>query len=109
MMFKLPSLRNVAETDPYFHDGQTQSFSEAVQMIAKHQLGQIHSATETGKIVVFLKAITVIVDTNYVKEPQAAKTSRALPTTKAVRDLYGASMLSLRGTPHVVVCACMKA
>ncbi|MEE2643374.1 MAG: hypothetical protein VYD19_00445 [Myxococcota bacterium] len=69
MMFKVPSLRNVAETGPYFHDGQTQSLSEAVQMMAKHQLGQNLSSAETGKIVAFLKALTGTVDANYIKEP----------------------------------------
>jgi cytochrome c peroxidase len=58
MMFKVPSLRNVEKTAPYFHDGQTASLDEAVKMMARHQLGQELSDEDTKSIVAFLKSLT---------------------------------------------------
>ena len=40
MMFKVPSLRNIEKTGPYFHDGQTADLSTAVKMMAEYQLGK---------------------------------------------------------------------
>ncbi len=39
-VFKVPSLRNVAKTAPYFHDGSVETLDEAIRLMAKHQLGQ---------------------------------------------------------------------
>lgn len=39
-VFKVPSLRNIAQTGPYFHDGSVKSLDEAIKLMAKHQLGQ---------------------------------------------------------------------
>jgi cytochrome c peroxidase len=38
--FKVPSLRNVAQTAPYFHDGSVSTLGQAVQLMARHQLGK---------------------------------------------------------------------
>jgi len=40
LMFKVPSLRNVEKTGPYFHNGQTATLKEAISMMADHQLGK---------------------------------------------------------------------
>jgi cytochrome c peroxidase len=56
--FKVPSLRNVAETGPYFHDGSVSDLSSAVTLMAKHQLGRDLSDQDTASIVTFLKALT---------------------------------------------------
>lgn len=40
--FKVPSLRNVTKTAPYFHDGSVETLDEAIRLMAKHQLGQGH-------------------------------------------------------------------
>ena len=55
--FKVPSLRNVAMTSPYFHDGRTASLDEAVKMMARYQLGQPVSEEEVMKIVAFLSSL----------------------------------------------------
>jgi len=55
--FKVPSLRNVAKTAPYFHDGRTSSLSEAVKMMARYQLGRPVTETEVMKIVAFLNSL----------------------------------------------------
>jgi cytochrome c peroxidase len=40
--FKVPSLRNIAHTGPYFHDGSVETLDEAIRLMAKHQLGRDH-------------------------------------------------------------------
>ena len=56
--FKVPSLRNVALTPPYFHDGSTQTLEEAVGIMAKYQLGRTISEEEIDLIVKFLHTLT---------------------------------------------------
>ncbi|MCB1986199.1 MAG: cytochrome-c peroxidase [Burkholderiales bacterium] len=41
-VFKVPSLRNIAKTAPYFHDGSVETLDEAIRLMAKHQLGMDH-------------------------------------------------------------------
>ena len=57
-MFKVPTLRNVELTAPYFHDGSANSLEEAVRMMAKYQLGRKLSSEEVELIVAFLKTLT---------------------------------------------------
>ncbi len=56
--FKVPSLRNVEKTGPYFHDGSIKTLPEAVKIMASYQLGRELSDEDTNKIVVFLKSLT---------------------------------------------------
>ncbi|TGM05032.1 cytochrome-c peroxidase [Leptospira jelokensis] len=56
-VFKVPSLRNITLTGPYFHDGKVATIEEAVQKMAYHQLGINLSEEETKKIVVFLGSL----------------------------------------------------
>jgi cytochrome c peroxidase len=57
-MFKVPTLRNVELTYPYFHDGSAQTLSEAVDTMARHQLGKKFSREENAQLVAFLKTLT---------------------------------------------------
>ncbi len=56
--FKVPSLRNVAMTPPYFHDGSVADLSKAVLIMGKLQLNTDLSDREVGEIVAFLKSLT---------------------------------------------------
>ncbi len=56
--FKVPTLRNVALTAPYFHNGSVATLEEAVKVMAKVQLGKDLSKDETDDIVAFLNALT---------------------------------------------------
>jgi len=56
--FKVPTLRNVALTYPYFHDGEAETLTEAVDVMGRLQLGKKFSAEENAKIVAFLKTLT---------------------------------------------------
>lgn len=57
-VFKVPSLRNVALTSPYFHDGSVQTLPEAVDRMAYHQLGMEIRRKDRDAIVAFLKAMS---------------------------------------------------
>ena len=58
MMFKVPSLRNVAKTEPYFHDGSVKTLNEAVSIMAEYQLGRKLTPEQVGDIVAFLNSLT---------------------------------------------------
>jgi cytochrome c peroxidase len=57
-VFKVPSLRNVAMTAPYFHDGSVGSLSDAVKIMAKVQLGKDMPAEDVKAIAAFLESLT---------------------------------------------------
>ncbi|QVM92101.1 c-type cytochrome [Pseudomonas entomophila] len=57
-VFKVPSLRNVAMTAPYFHDGSAATLEEAVQVMFKYQLGRVPSEEDLKLIVLFLRTLT---------------------------------------------------
>lgn len=57
-VFKVPSLRNVAVTAPYFHDGSARTLEEAVDVMFKYQLGRIPSGEDKTLIIKFLKTLT---------------------------------------------------
>lgn len=56
--FKVPSLRNVVRTAPYFHDGSVPKLEDAVRAMAQYQLGQNLSDGEVDSIVTFLDTLT---------------------------------------------------
>ena len=56
--FKVPTLRNVELTYPYFHDGGAVSLKSAVEVMGRIQLGRMFSDEENAKIVAFLKTLT---------------------------------------------------
>lgn len=56
--FKVPSLRNVELTYPYFHDGAVDTLAEAVNIMGRVQLGSRFSPEENAYIVAFLRTLT---------------------------------------------------
>ena len=57
-LFKVPTLRNVELTYPYFHDGAAFTLREAVDMMGRIQLGREYTPDENARIVAFLKTLT---------------------------------------------------
>lgn len=57
-MFRVPTLRNIALTAPYFHNGAVNSLEEAVRIMAKSQLNKKLKSSEVKSIVAFLEALT---------------------------------------------------
>ena len=57
-VFKVPSLRNVALTAPYFHDGSAKTLDDAVDIMFRYQLGRIGSKQDKEDIIKFLNTLT---------------------------------------------------
>ncbi len=57
-VFKVPSLRNIALTAPYMHDGRVTTLKDAVELMTKYQLGRYMELGDTEAIVAFLKSLT---------------------------------------------------
>ena len=68
-VFKVPMLRNVAMTAPYFHDGSVATLPQAVSIMAKVQLGQDLDDDEVQEIVSFLESLTGSVPVNFGLAP----------------------------------------
>jgi len=74
-VFKVPVLRNIAKTAPYFHDGSVGKLEEAVWIMGKVQLNRDLNKEQVEEIVTFLKSLTGII-------PQEALTIPLLPSTE---------------------------
>ena len=57
-VFKVPSLRNVALTAPYFHDGSAATLDDAVEVMFAFQLGRVASREDKAAIILFLNTLT---------------------------------------------------
>lgn len=64
-VFKVPGLRNVAMTPPYFHDGSVDELRSAVRIMAQAQLGQTLTEGEINAIEAFLNALTGSIPTHF--------------------------------------------
>jgi cytochrome c peroxidase len=67
--FKVPSLRNVAMTPPYFHDGSVNVLPEAVRIMAKVQLGKDLAQQDIADIIAFLGSLTGQLPDNFREAP----------------------------------------
>ncbi len=79
MFFKVPSLRNIERTAPYFHDGQTATLEEAVRLMGAHQLGRDLSDEQVSSLVTFLKTLTALPAERWLKTPALPKSSASTP------------------------------
>jgi cytochrome c peroxidase len=77
--FKVPSLRNVEKTGPYFHDGKEASLDKAVRDKAEYQLGKKLTDAEVQQIITFLKVLTGKIDPEYIKKPDLPKSTATTP------------------------------
>jgi cytochrome c peroxidase len=57
-VFKVPGLRNVVSTAPYFHDGSAKTLSIAIRVMAGSQLSREISSKEVNRIQAFLETLT---------------------------------------------------
>ncbi|HWV37356.1 MAG TPA: cytochrome-c peroxidase [Vulgatibacter sp.] len=79
MMFNVPSLRNVAKTAPYFHDGSVETLDEAVHLMARHQVGKELSDAEVKSIVTFLGSLTGEIPEAYIAKPELPPSTDKTP------------------------------
>jgi len=69
-VFKSPSLRNVAMTQPYFHDGSVWSLDQAITVMGHTQLGRALSAQQVTEIRAFLESLTGTLPAEAMALPQ---------------------------------------
>jgi cytochrome c peroxidase len=84
MYFKVPILRNVAQTGPWFHDGHVQTLEEAVRLMGKYESGHELSEAEVNSIVSFLHTLTGDIPWQYIQPP-----SGQAPPLKIAEDRNG--------------------
>jgi len=71
-LFKVPGLRNVAMTPPYFHDGSVATLPQAVRVMAKVQLGKELNEQQVNDLVAFLNGLTGELPKDFASEPVLA-------------------------------------
>ena len=69
MVFKVPSLRNIVKTAPYFNAGQVTALDDGVRLMGRHQLGIDLSDQQIASIIVFLGALTGDLPAKYIEAP----------------------------------------
>ncbi len=83
-VFKVPSLRNVAQTGPYMHNGKISTLDEMVRIMARYQLGKAVTDAQVTDIVAFLNALTGDIPTTYIAQPQLPDNGPNTPRPKRV-------------------------
>ena len=79
-MVRVPSLRNVTTTPPYFHDGSAPTLSEAVRAMGIAQLDRVLTDQQIATIVAFLNTLTGTYRSEAVRpETDTPRAARALP------------------------------
>lgn len=78
-VFKVPSLRNIEKTAPYYHDGSVKTLEEAVRLMAEYQNGRQLSRQEVGSIVTWLKTLTGTLPADYIKPPTLPQSTARTP------------------------------
>jgi cytochrome c peroxidase len=69
MLFKVPSLRNVAKTAPYFHDGSSTTLEEAIEIMSRHQIGEELAGSDVTAIAAWLETLTGELPAGYITPP----------------------------------------
>ena len=72
-ILRVPSLRNVAATPPYFHDGSAATLEDAVRSMGRAQLNRVFSNDEVAAIVAFLGTLTGTYQGRLVVAPSTAR------------------------------------
>jgi cytochrome c peroxidase len=68
-MFKVPSLRNIEKTYPYFHDGSVAELKDAIVIMGKVQLNRVYTDKELNDMVAFLGTLTGEVPAKFAQAP----------------------------------------
>lgn len=79
MFFKVPMLRNVEKTAPYFHNGKVPTLEQAVTEMGEYQLGKTLTPQQVSAIITFLKTLTGDLPADYIREPALPKSTARTP------------------------------
>lgn len=85
--FKVPTLRNVAKTGPYLHDGSISSLEQMVGKMVEHQTKRAgpFTADEMSNMLAFLDALTGEIPTDYIAKPELPPDPEAKPAEPAAK------------------------
>jgi cytochrome c peroxidase len=78
-VFKVPSLRNIVKTGPYFHDGSIATLEEVVRIMGYHQVGLQLEDAQIADIVAFLGSLTGDLNLDYVAKPELPESGSDTP------------------------------
>lgn len=78
-VFKVPSLRNVTETAPYFHNGSLTDLDQVIHIMAEYQLGKQLSDTDVASIHAFLGSLKGRIDESYIARPELPESGPDTP------------------------------
>jgi cytochrome c peroxidase len=80
-VYKVPTLRNVAKTGPYLHDGSIESLSEMITRMVTHQTKRVgpFSPAELDNMLAFLDALTGEIPKDYIAKPELPEMGEAKP------------------------------
>jgi cytochrome c peroxidase len=79
MVFKVPPLRNVAQTAPYFHNGKIATLQEAVRQMGEYQAGRKIGDSDAQAIMTWLNTLTGDLPGNYTAAPELPKSTAKTP------------------------------
>lgn len=83
MVFVVPTLRNVAQTAPYYHDGSVATLEEAVKKMGEYQLGEKLSDAQVDSIIAWLNTLTGEIPHEYIQKPELPPGGPNTPAPKA--------------------------
>jgi cytochrome c peroxidase len=79
MVFKVPSLRNIRVTGPYFHDGSVPTLDLAIRNMAVHQRGATLTDAQVKSIRIWLESLTGEIPMRYIERPELPKSTSQTP------------------------------
>ena len=79
MVFKVPSLRNIKKTGPYFHDGSIGTLDLAIRNMAVHQRGVTLKDAQVKSIETWMNSLTGQIPASYIQPPELPKSTSQTP------------------------------
>lgn len=79
MVFKVPSLRNINKTGPYFHDGSVATLDQAIRDMAQYQRGVTLTEAKVKAIETWMTSLTGPIPADYIKTPELPKSTPQTP------------------------------
>ncbi len=79
LVFKVPGLRNIEKTGPYYHNGKVETLEQAIARMAEYQLGKSLNDDQVQSIITWLKTLTGTIPAEYVREPILPKSTANTP------------------------------
>ena len=84
LVFKVPSLRNITKTGPYFHNGSIPTLDMAIEKMSEYQLGHPLDKSDIESIATWMKTLTGRLPEELIQPPQLPKSTAQTP--KAEND-----------------------